>query len=57
MYLNKIQRKNERLNLSNIQVIADTIIENLYQVCHSGSYEKLATTVKVDKKKRNTIFI
>ncbi|CAF1501325.1 unnamed protein product [Adineta steineri] len=27
-------------------VIPDTVIESLYQVCHSSSYEKLATTVK-----------
>ncbi|CAF2724528.1 unnamed protein product [Rotaria sp. Silwood2] len=27
-------------------IIPESVIENLYQVCHSGSYEKLATTVK-----------
>ncbi|CAF0794048.1 unnamed protein product [Rotaria sordida] len=27
-------------------IISESVIESLYQVCHSGSYEKLATTVK-----------
>ncbi len=33
-----------------LQVIPETVIESLYQICHSGSYEKLATTVKVDER-------
>ena len=40
-----------------VKVIPDSVIESLYQVCHAGSYEKLAATVKVEQRDRTCLLL
>ena len=49
------ERHVQMLSSGNVKVIPDSVIENLYQVCHAGSYEKLATTVKVEQRDRTRV--